>query len=189
MKLISFCIFLIPVIVLASTPITKEQLNNISKTNITNDEQREQLSKTAGLLSEYEIKARKLVSSLSKVDLNSEKVISDAEALLILSTSVIDSARFRLPQCEVYLKKTMELKDYLSTISHETLEKDYHHDGALPKAPVECYHTKDLYVHPATVMVLVRDDPDLLEVTRDTIADEINEVLAHTEIVRELVIY
>ena len=30
-------------------------------------------------------------------------------------------------------------------------EKDYHHDGALPKAPPECYHVKDTFVHPATV--------------------------------------
>ena len=69
------------------------------------------------------------------------------------------------------------------------LEKDYHHDGALPKAPGECYHTKDLFVHPATVYVLVRDDPSLANKTKMSINAELTEVLAHTELVRQLVIY
>ena len=109
--------------------------------------------------------------------------------LLKLSESVFDSARFRLPQCDTYLAKTLELKNTLQDISHATLEKDYHLDGALPKAPAECYHTKDLFVHPATVVVLTRDDPTLSSETKTSISAEITEVIAHTELVRELVIY
>lgn len=63
----------------------------------------------------------------------------------------------------------MALKDSLSDISHENLEKNYHHDGALPKAPSECYHTKDLFVHPATVFVLTRDDPVVSSETKSSI--------------------
>ena len=106
-----------------------------------------------------------------------------------LSETVIQSAQFRLPQCNDYLTKTLALKEDLENISHETLEKDYHHDGALPEAPGECYHTKDLFVHPATVYVLVRDDPSLVKDTKISINSEITEVLAHTELVRQLVIY
>ncbi len=112
-----------------------------------------------------------------------------AEKLLTLSESFIESAQFRLPQCEEYLEKTITLKEGLHEISHETLEKGYHHDGALPKAPGECYHTKDLFVHPATVMVLTRDDPELGNDTKRLIKAEITEMLAHTEVVRQLVIY
>ncbi len=83
----------------------------------------------------------------------------------------------------------MVLKNSLKTISHESLEKDYHHDGALPKAPAECYHTKDLFIHPATVIVLTRDDPSLNDTTKSSINAEISEVLGHTELVRQLVIY
>ena len=109
--------------------------------------------------------------------------------MLSLSEVVIESAQFRLPQCNEYLTKTLAIKTSLEEISHETLEKDYHHDGALPKAPGECYHTKDLFIHPATVYVLVRDDPSLQDTTKSSINAEITEVLAHTELVRRLVIY
>ena len=173
----------------ASTPIKENQFDDIQKTELTSDEQREKLSTAAGLLADYEIRAKKLIDSLTDIGPRSENVSLEAEALLQLSTEVIESARFRLPQCDDYLGKTLQLRASLSSISHESLENDYHHDGALPKAPMECYHTKDLFVHPATVMVLTRDDPALAQNTRDTIADEINEVLAHTEVVRQQVIY
>lgn len=173
----------------ASTPIKEGQFDAIQKTELTSEEQRERLSTTAGLLADYEIRAKKLVDSLADTGLQAKSVRLEAEALLELSTEVIASARFRLPQCDEYLGKTLQLRDTLGSISHESLEKDYHQDGALPKAPIECYHTKDLFVHPATVLVLTRDDPSLAQNTRDTIADEINEVLAHTEVVRQLVIY
>lgn len=173
----------------ASTPIKEGQFDAIQKTELTSVEQREKLSTTAGLLADYEIRAKKLVDSLTDTNLLAKNVSLEAEALLELSTEVIASARFRLPQCDEYLGMTLQLRESLGNISHESLENDYHQDGALPKAPIECYHTKDLFVHPATVMVLTRDDPALVQATRDTIADEINEVLAHTEVVRQLVIY
>ena len=106
-----------------------------------------------------------------------------------LSEEVIDSARFRLPQCDEYLAMSIALRELLEDITHEALERDYHHDGALPEAPNECYHAKDLFVHPATVTVLLRDDPKLGQETLDSIKAEILEVLAHTEYVRQLVMY
>ena len=44
-------------------------------------------------------------------------------------------------------------------------------------------------VHPATVFVLTRDDPVVSSETKSSIKAEITEVLAHTEVVRQLVIY
>ncbi len=173
----------------ASGSMSDDEINNVSKTNVANKNDQERLSKAAALLSNYEIEAKKLLAMLDASGLNSEVIQNKAKELLNLSEIVIQSAQFRLPQCNDYLTKTLLLKRNLENISHDTLEKDYHHDGALPKAPGECYHTKDLFVHPATVYVLVRDDPSLIDKTKSSINAEITEVLAHIELVRQLVIY
>ena len=173
----------------ASGSMSDDEINNVSRTNVTNKNDQERLSKAAALLSNYEIEAKKLLAMLDVSGLNSEVIQNKAKELLNLSEIVIQSAQFRLPQCNDYLTKTLLLKRNLENISHDTLEKDYHHDGALPKASGECYHTKDLFVHPATVYVLVRDDPSLIDKTKSSINAEITEVLAHIELVRQLVIY
>jgi hypothetical protein len=167
----------------------EDEIGNVSRIEVTSEEGKQRLSKTAGLLADYEIAAKKLINDLDSKTSSSESISDQAKELLILSEDIIASAKFRLPQCDEYLTKTLALKNSLNTMSHETLEKDYHHDGALPKAPVECYHTKDLFVHPATVIILTRDDPSLSAATKSSINAEISEVLGHTELVRKLVIY
>ena len=175
-------------IVIASSTMTDEQISGVKRTSIDNEEIRQQLQKSAVLLANYEIQAKKLVR-MTESGADSEAIRIQASQLLDLSETVIDSARFRLPQCDEYLRKSISLRDMLDDISHERLESDYHHDGALPNAPAECYHAKDLFVHPATVLVLTRDDPALGDDTKNSIKAEITEVLAHTEFVRQLVLY
>ncbi len=182
-----FSMLIMSILVCASTIMSENEINNIDRTEVSSDQMRQRLSITAGLLTEYEIEAKKLVSNLSNG--TSADIRKQAITLLELSENVIDSAQYRLPQCDKYLAKTLMLKNSLQEISLEKLEKDYHHDGALPKASGECYHTKDLFVHPATVIVLTRDNPVLNEAIKSSIHDEITEVLAHTEIVRQLIIY
>ena len=169
--------------------MSDKDINNVSKTDVVEKDDKERLSKAASLLTNYEIEAKKLLEMLKTKNINSKTIQNKAKDLLSLSEVVIESAQFRLPQCNEYLTKTLVIKTSLEEISHETLEKDYHHYGALPKAPGECYHTKDLFIHPATVYVLVRDDPSLQDATKSSINAEITEVLAHTELVRRLVIY
>ena len=169
--------------------MSDKDINNVSRTDVVEKDDKERLSKAASLLTNYEIEAKKLLEMLKTKNINSKTIQNKAKDLLSLSEVVIESAQFRLPQCNEYLTKTLAIKTSLEEISHETLEKDYHHDGALPKAPGECYHTKDLFIHPATVYVLVRDDPLLQDATKSSINAEITEVLAHTELVRRLVIY
>ena len=176
-------------VVFASGTMTSDEINNVDRIEVKSEEDKKRLSEAAGLLAQYEIASKKLIAGLDGQNASSENITSQAAELLNLSEDVISSAQFRLPQCKEYLEKTLVLKDQLQTISHDSLEKDFHHDGALPKAPVECYHTKDLFVHPATVIVLTRDDPSLNDVTKQSITAEITEVLAHTELVRQLVIY
>lgn len=173
----------------ASGTMNEDEIINVERVEITGEEARQRLSITAGLLADYEIAAKKLIRDLKKDSTKAIDTSNQAKALLDLSENIINSAQYRLPQCDEYLAKTLLLKNSLQEISHASLEKDYHHDGALPKAPAECYHTKDLFVHPATVIVLTRDDPALNETTRASINAEISEVLAHTEVVRQLVIY
>ena len=160
----------------------------VKKTIVDSDEVRQKLQKSAVLLTNYEIQAKKLVRMTEK-GADNLSINAQAMRLLDLSETVIESARFRLPQCDEYLSKSIALRSSLAEISHERLEKDYHHDGVLPSAPAECYHAKDLFIHPATVMVLTRDDPALGEDTKNSIKLEILEVLAHTELVRQLVLY
>ncbi len=173
----------------ASTTMNKDAIKNVVRVEVTDEAARLRLSIAAGLLADYEIAAKKLILDLKNNTRNATAISNQAKALLALSEDVIESAQYRLPQCDDYLAKTLMLKNQLQTISPASLEKDYHHDGALPEAPNECYHTKDLFVHPATVIVLTRDDPALNQQTRAAINAEISEVLGHTEIVRQLVIY
>ncbi len=174
--------------VIASSTMSDTQIKGVRRASIDNEDVRQQIQKSAVLLANYEILAKKLVR-MTASGADSVAIRSRATELLELSETVIDSARFRLPQCDEYLRKATDLRDVLANISHARLETDYHHDGALPSAPAECYHAKDLFVHPATVLVLTRDDPALKDDTKTSITAEINEVLAHTEIVRQLVLY
>ncbi len=173
----------------ASGTMNEHEVSNVSRVDATSENEKQLLSKAAGLLADYEIAAKKLITNLETNDSNVETINEQANTLLELSETIIDSAQFRLPQCKEYLAKSLLLKSQLQDISHDKLEKDYHHDAALPKSAPECYHTKDLFVHPATVIVLTRDDPSLNEETKLSIEAEISEVLGHLELVRQLVIY
>jgi hypothetical protein len=173
----------------ASGPMDDAEISNVSRIENLNEADKQRISTAAGLLADYEILAKKLINNLKVETSNSNEISNQAKELMLISENVITNTKFRLPQCKEYLEMTFVLKNQLEDISHDNLEKNYHHDAALPKAPVECYHTKDLFVHPATVIVLTRDDPSLNDATKQSITAEISEVLGHTELVRRLVIY
>lgn len=172
----------------SSTRLNETQAQAVEKATIASDEEEKQRQAVAVMLAEYEIEGRKLLDGLEE---NADRTGIDrqADALLSSGEKIMDWARFRLKQCDEYLGKAQELKTKIADITLEVLERDYHHDGALPKAPPECYHIKDTFVHPATVLVLTRDDPSLGEETVTGIRAEILEVLGHTEVVRQLVVY
>lgn len=90
------------------------------------------------------------------------------------------------PQCADYLNKTLAAADAMLTMDLDTIERDYHKDGALPKAPGECYHAKDLLVHPATAVVLARGETFNKD-TLETIEHEIEEVLSHAQVTEALI--
>ena len=186
--LISAIMCVPPDLYASSTKLSETQAQAIEKAAIDSYEEEKQRQAIAVMLAEYEIKGRKLLDGLDD-NADRNEVDQQASTLLISGEKIMDWARFRLKQCDEYLEKSLELKDKITDITRETLERDYHHDGALPKAPAECYHIKDTFVHPATVLILTRDDPALGEETITGIRAEIMEVLGHTEVVRQLVIY
>ena len=172
----------------SSTKLSDKEVLAVEKAAIDTDEGEKQRRAIAVMLAEYEIEGKKLLDGLDK-NPDRNEVDQQAGALLSSGEKMMDWARFRLAQCDAYLEKSLELKAKLPEITREALERDYHHDGALPKAPPECYHIKDTFVHPATVLVLTRDDPALGEETLTGIRAEILEVLGHTEVVRQLIVY
>ena len=172
----------------SNTKLSDKDVQAVEKAAIDSDEEEKQRQAIAVMLAEYEIEGRKLLDGLDD-GADRSGIDRRAGALLSSGEKILDWARFRLKQCDAYLEKALELKAKISDITLEVLEKDYHHDGALPKAPPECYHVKDTFVHPATVLVLTRDDPALGEETVTGIRAEILEVLGHTEVVRQLVVY
>ena len=172
----------------SGTKISEEDTKAVGKAMVDSEDEKKQRQAIAVMLAEYEIEGRKLLDELTGQAVRDE-VDQRATNLLISGEKIIDWARFRLAQCDTYLEKSLELKAKLADITKEALERDYHHDGALPKAPAECYHIKDTFVHPATVLVLTRDDPTLGDETMTGIRAEIMEVLGHTEVVRQLIIY
>ena len=161
------------------------QISCGSSANVANKNDQEKISKATALLSNYKIEAKNLLVMLDASGTTSKVIQDKANELLSVSEIILQGAQLKMPKCNDYLTKTLALKEILNNITNESLEKDYHQDGALPEAPSECYHTKDLFVHPATVLVLVRDDPDLKNETKLSINAEITEVLVHTEQVRQ----
>ena len=83
----------------------------------------------------------------------------------------------RFPECRAYLEAAVKVRDIWQSLDAEKMERDYHHDGALPghgDTPV-CYHVKDLVVHPATALVLLaQSPPDFVQAQA-----EIAEVVQH----------
>ncbi len=105
-----------------------------------------------------------------------------AEALLDLAAGISPAYVARHPHCEEYLTAALQVRDIWSSLDYGSIERDYHHDGALPKPENVgvCYHMKDLIVHPATMLVLLsQPKPDYAQSKR-----EIDEVIAHLAVLR-----
>lgn len=90
----------------------------------------------------------------AKVD--KKKLGEQMNELVKLSKVLITKYSERHVECKDYLNQTAAQADKLADMPLEKIEKDYHEDGALPKAPAICHHAKDLLVHPATVLAILK---------------------------------
>jgi hypothetical protein len=101
----------------------------------------------------------------------------DAQALMELGATLVPGFVERHPHCEAYLAAALQVRSAWPALDLAAIERDYHHDGVLPKVENSgvCYHMKDLVTHPATVLVLLKDArPDFRKARR-----EIDEVIEH----------
>jgi hypothetical protein len=109
-----------------------------------------------------------------------KRLVAHADAL-------IDPFAARYPACADYLRASRQLSASWESLSLEQIEKDYHHDGALPaiadpKNRALCYQMKDLLVHPLTALRMLRETP----IDRAGVEHEIVEVIAHGKALQAL---
>jgi hypothetical protein len=139
-------------------------------------------SPAAALLDQYGSEAADLASALAE-GAETDRLTSQAEGLVDRAAEIVPAFVGVHPHCAPYLEAALQVRERWPQLDHETMERDYHHDGALPKIENAgfCYHMKDLITHPASVLVLLsQDEPDLVQAKA-----EIDEVLAHMQVVRD----
>lgn len=106
-----------------------------------------------------------------------------ARELLELASAITPAFIAAHPDCGPYLEAALTVKERWPLLGPESIERDFHRDGALPPgAPALCYHMKDLIVHPATVLVLLAHG----EGDRAVLRRELDEIGAHIGAVRAL---
>ena len=111
---------------------------------------------------------------------------ADAAAILVLADeltatglSMLPAMKTEHPICGAYLDAITAVGATLKDLPLEEIESGYHSDGKLPPMPsAECYHGKDLVVHPATVAAMAKAGLGTPE-DRRSAKGEIVEVLGH----------
>lgn len=129
----------------------------------------------------YESKMTDLLELLGESD-DPAAIQTATRELVEQSLPILDGFIAMHPDSRAYLEASKEVVDRMDEISAEEIEEEYHLDKALPEGTSEAYHVKDLLVHPATVIVLLREGE--LEENREDMTREIQENQAHLESVR-----
>lgn len=125
-----------------------------------------------------EVYKKQAESLMAKIDGS-----GSAEEIATLSKELTKTGLSMLPalvelhkECTEYLGAIQSIGPTLHTLPLEEIESGYHADGKLPQvSSAECYHGKDLVVHPATVTALAK--AGLTD--RAKAKHEIEEVLEH----------
>lgn len=104
------------------------------------------------------------------------------EKRMALAEGITPAFVTRHPSCKAYLDAALRVKEIWPSLDAETLERDYHDDGALPSqgTTTACYHMKDLIVQPASAAALMQQIPPDAAAAKL----EIDEELAHVGVVR-----
>jgi hypothetical protein len=135
----------------------------------------------ATVLDQYAREASALATALA-AGAETELLKSRAEGLIDRAAGIVPAFVKLHPHCASYLEAALQVRERWPDLDHDAIERDYHHDGALPKIDNAgfCYHMKDLVTHPATVLVLLSQaEPDFVQAKA-----EIDEVIAHIGVVR-----
>lgn len=138
---------------------------------------------------DYEVKARELLKVI-RDNSSAAQVKSVAQDLTAQGNAIGRGWIKSFPQCKDYIEACIEVTSRLASISSDQLEEGYHKDKALGKAPKNCYHAKDLIIHPASVWVIANEKQ--LEVSKapvkEQMSNEIQEVLGHLTIIRSALV-
>lgn len=140
---------------------------------------------TEQVFSQYESQAKELVSMIQGKHDDREDIKRHAQGLMETGIKLSSILEEQHPECKDYWQAARFLQFELNDISIDELESKYHKDKGLPKADDKCYHVKDLFVHPATVTVLAskKQTGD-----RAQMSNEINEVLGHMAVSKQMMI-
>jgi len=131
---------------------------------------------SADNLSAYQHEAHKLLENIEQKGAGIEQ---QAKQLVDLSKPLLADFKAKYPQCSEYLNALNAAADSMADLPLAEIEAGYHSDGLLPALPdANCYHAKDLLVHPATVQAMAKlglksnEDWEKAE-------EEIEEVIEH----------
>ena len=126
----------------------------------------------------YRVQAEALVAAIDEGK-SADEVLKLADELTHTGLSMLPAMVEQYPVCKGYLDAITAVGKTLRDLPIEEIESGYHQDGKLPKMPsAECYHGKDLVVHPATVSALAKAGLSTDEERRSA-KGEIVEVLGH----------
>ena len=130
------------------------------------------------ILTDYKTSAEKLIE-LIETDGTNADIEKYSAGLVAASKPIINGFIDKFPQCQEYLTALTQAADIIPTLPLEEIESGYHADGKLPKlSDANCYHAKDLLVHPATVQAMAIIGIESTE-QREQAKAEIVEVIAH----------
>lgn len=141
-----------------------------------------QLSEAATAdLQAYEAGTEAFITALDN-GADAKTLTRQAQQLLDLGVGVVPAYVEVFPGCREHLEAAAQIKDKWKSLDPAVIETDYHQDEGLPEPPegVDCYHMKDVVVHPATALALLAQD----EVDRQQVRNEMEEVGVHAMAVR-----
>lgn len=105
-------------------------------------------------LKSYQQQAKALLEQLENKGANIETASAQ---LVTTSLPIVDQFIVKYPECDDYLTALKNAAAIIPTLPLEEIESGYHADGKLPPLTnAQCYHAKDLLVHPATVQAMAK---------------------------------
>ena len=126
----------------------------------------------------YRTQAEALVAAIDAGKTAAE-ILPLADELTKTGLSMLPAMIEAHPVCKTYLDAITAVGLKLRDMPIDEIESGYHTDGKLPPMPsADCYHGKDLVVHPATVSALAIAGLSTEE-DRQAAKGEIVEVLGH----------
>jgi hypothetical protein len=127
---------------------------------------------------QYQTQANQLVTDI-KASKPVDGIAQLASQLTATGLKIAPAILAKYPACDAYLKAVIAAASTMHSLPLAEIESGYHKDGKLPKnSQGECYHAKDLIVHPATVVALAKQGLKTDE-ARASAQEEIVEVLTH----------